>query len=160
MKADDIQIGGQHYKDMGIQPWEFFEANFTKEQFSAYLKMEIIAYLMRNKNGLEDILKAQHIIAKLVEVNSIADEKSIKVKKDCGCASCSCTKLITQLESFEFNAVLSELYQLEGQYIAVIIDEFERNTHMYASKLDFTKLTTGMNVKTIRETLENIKPCE
>ena len=26
--ADDIQVGGQHYKDMGIQPWAVMEAGF------------------------------------------------------------------------------------------------------------------------------------
>ena len=37
-KADAIQVGGNHYKDMGVQPWDLMEAALTKEEFVGFLK--------------------------------------------------------------------------------------------------------------------------
>ncbi len=69
-KADDLQIGGDHYKNMGVQPWKAMESWMTPEQFAGFLRGNAIKYLARcdAKGGLDDIKKARHYIDKLVEV--------------------------------------------------------------------------------------------
>lgn len=70
-KADDLQIGGDHYKNMGVQPWKAMESWLTPEQFAGFLRGNAIKYLARCdvKGGLDDIKKARHYIDKLVEVS-------------------------------------------------------------------------------------------
>ena len=36
VSANELQIGGQHYKEMGIQPWDVMEAVLTREEFIAW----------------------------------------------------------------------------------------------------------------------------
>ena len=69
-KADAIQVGGDHYKNMGVQPWKAMESWMTPEQFAGFLRGNAIKYLARCdvKGGLDDIKKAKHYIDKLVEV--------------------------------------------------------------------------------------------
>jgi hypothetical protein len=67
--ADDIQVGGQHYKSLGIQPWEVMEAVLSYEEFVGYLKGNIIKYGMRQGlKGSDDAQKAEHYRQKLQEV--------------------------------------------------------------------------------------------
>jgi hypothetical protein len=67
--ADDLQIGGQHYKDMGIQPWAVMEAVLTPEEWQGYLKGNVIKYGMRQgKKDSDDANKARHYALKLAEV--------------------------------------------------------------------------------------------
>lgn len=58
----DTQVGGSHYKDMKVQPWEAMEAWMTPEEYRGYHKGVAIAYLAReqSKGGDEDIEKAIH----------------------------------------------------------------------------------------------------
>lgn len=51
-RADDKQIGGSHYKEMGVQPWEAMESLLTFEEFIGFLKGNMIKYAMRQ--GLKD----------------------------------------------------------------------------------------------------------
>lgn len=69
-KADDLQVGGDHYKNMGVQPWKAMESWMTPEEFCGFLKGNSIKYLARcnSKGGVEDVKKARHYIDKLVEV--------------------------------------------------------------------------------------------
>ena len=69
-KADDLQVDGDHYKNMGIQPWKAMESWMTPEEFRGFLKGNSIKYLARcnSKGGVEDVKKARHYIDKLVEV--------------------------------------------------------------------------------------------
>lgn len=64
-KANDIQIGGTHYKGQPIQPWDYIAANNIP-----FLEGNAIKYLSRwrDKNGLEDVKKALHYVQKLIEV--------------------------------------------------------------------------------------------
>jgi hypothetical protein len=64
-RADDTQIGGSHYKDKTIQPWDYIIANDL-----GYLEGNVVKYISRwkNKNGVEDLKKAQHYLSKLIEV--------------------------------------------------------------------------------------------
>jgi hypothetical protein len=74
-KADGLQIGGDHYKNMGVQPWKAMESWMTPEQFAGFLRGNAIKYLARCdvKGGIDDIKKARHYIDKLVEVRDNDD---------------------------------------------------------------------------------------
>ncbi|BEV15117.1 DUF3310 domain-containing protein [Herbaspirillum sp. DW155] len=69
--AKDRQVGGSHYKDMALEPWEAIEKWMTPEQVRGYHKATAIAYLAREgaKGGDEDIAKAAHHLQRLVEIN-------------------------------------------------------------------------------------------
>ena len=68
--ADKIQIGGDHYKNVAVQPWAAMESWMTHEEFCGFLRGNAIKYLARcnSKGGIEDIRKAGHYIQKLIEV--------------------------------------------------------------------------------------------
>lgn len=63
-KAYEKQVGGNHYKDMSIQPMEYS----MKNKFNP-LQHTIIKYVSRYpfKNGLEDLHKAKHTLELLIE---------------------------------------------------------------------------------------------
>lgn len=64
-KPTDLQEGGNHYKDLSIQPVEFIHANKI-----GYLEGNVIKYVVRHrkKNGKEDLLKAKHYIDLLIQL--------------------------------------------------------------------------------------------
>lgn len=66
------QVGGDHYASKAVQPWDAMEAWMTKEAFAGYLHGNCIKYLARykDKNGIEDLKKCQHCLAKLIELES------------------------------------------------------------------------------------------
>lgn len=68
-KANELQVGGEHYRSMAVQPWDALEAWLTPEEFRGYQKGVAIAYLARErkKGGTQDIEKAMHHLMKLVE---------------------------------------------------------------------------------------------
>ena len=66
--ADERQVGGTHYKDMGIQPWAVMQAVLTREEWIGYLKGNVIKYGMRQgKKDSDDAEKAKHYAQKLLE---------------------------------------------------------------------------------------------
>jgi hypothetical protein len=69
---NEMQVGGSHYKDMPVQPWEVMEAVLTPEEFRGFLKGNVIKYSMRagRKEGSDDAGKAMHYKYKLQEVQS------------------------------------------------------------------------------------------
>ena len=69
MNADEIQVGGTHYKDMSVQPWTVMEAVLTPEEFIGFLKGNIIKYSMRQgRKDSDDGGKALHYLQKLEEM--------------------------------------------------------------------------------------------
>lgn len=73
MSADSKQVGGSHYKDMPIQPWEVMQTVLTKDEFVGFLKGNYIKYSMRagHKSGADaqqDADKARHYLEKLNEI--------------------------------------------------------------------------------------------
>ena len=64
MDSLKTQIGGDHYKDMAIQPIEFIVKNNLP-----YREANIIKYVVRHasKNGIEDLRKAEHYLHMLME---------------------------------------------------------------------------------------------
>lgn len=70
--ADDLQVGGSHYKDMPIQPWEIMEELLTPEEFIGFLRGNVLKYSLRagRKPGAnDDWQKAAHYMQKLREKN-------------------------------------------------------------------------------------------
>jgi hypothetical protein len=77
-RADDLQVSGNHYKDMAIQPWAVMESVLTREEFAGFLKGNIIKYSLRagRKDGSDDAGKARHYMMKLREVQDGANARS------------------------------------------------------------------------------------
>ncbi len=71
MSANDKQIAGSHYSKHGaIQHWDvvaLFDLDYFQGQITKYL------FRWKDKNGLEDLKKAQHFLEKYVEINSIRE---------------------------------------------------------------------------------------
>lgn len=72
--ADKTQVGGTHYLDLDIQPWDADQAWSTPDQFQGFLLLTAINYLARfnstapGKGGLLDVQKAIHTLQKLEQV--------------------------------------------------------------------------------------------
>lgn len=64
MSALDVQRGGDHYKNLSIQPVEFVMKNHM-----GFCEGNVVKYVTRwrNKGGLQDLDKAQHFIQFLIE---------------------------------------------------------------------------------------------
>ena len=63
--ALSVQEGGNHYKDLAIQPVEYIHVNNI-----SYMEGNVIKYVTRwrNKNGITDLRKARHYIDLLIEL--------------------------------------------------------------------------------------------
>lgn len=61
------QIGGDHYKGMKIQPFEYIHANSIP-----FAEGNVIKYVSRwrAKGGVEDLKKARHFLDLLIEAES------------------------------------------------------------------------------------------
>jgi hypothetical protein len=71
MKADEIQVGGDHYKTMAVQPWTVMQAVLTPEEFRGFLKGNILKYALRaGRKDSDDTGKLTHYIQKLKEVTA------------------------------------------------------------------------------------------
>ena len=68
--ARDKQIGGDHYKDMGVEPWDVVDTWPLEQRIGAY-RHGALKYLMRmgsKDEQLQEIKKCGHYIEKLIEV--------------------------------------------------------------------------------------------
>ena len=68
---DKIQIGGDHYKKLGVQPWDAMESWMSPALFTGFLLGNAIKYLARaGKKGdaIEDLRKSRHYLDKLIDV--------------------------------------------------------------------------------------------
>ena len=63
-------INPQHYQRGGVECIDAIEASMTEEAFKGFLKGNCIKYLYRyeNKNGAEDLKKAQWYLSRLLTV--------------------------------------------------------------------------------------------
>ena len=79
MSVNSIQIGGTHYKEMDIQPWDAMKAWMPKEAFEGYLRGAAIKYLARydRKGGIEDVRKARHYLDALIESMDGEQQKTV-----------------------------------------------------------------------------------
>jgi hypothetical protein len=66
MAANDKQVAGKHY-EKPIQHWDFVAANDLD-----YFQGQITKYVCRwkDKNGIQDLLKAQHFLEKYIELET------------------------------------------------------------------------------------------
>lgn len=64
MAAHDEQVGGNHYKQLAIQPSEYIYLNQL-----GWFEGNVVKYVTRHKvkNGVEDIKKAIHYLHLLME---------------------------------------------------------------------------------------------
>ncbi len=65
MNPLDKQVGGDHYKRLGIyQPWVVLSRWLTPEELKGAIKKDVLSYLCResDKGELEDMEKAQHTL--------------------------------------------------------------------------------------------------
>ena len=65
MSALDVQVGGGHYKDRGIQPVEYIHANDLD-----FFQGNVVKYVTRwrDKGGVQDLEKAAHYLAMYIEL--------------------------------------------------------------------------------------------
>ena len=70
--ALDVQVGGNHYKNMVIQPVEFCEKNKL-----SHLESNIVKRISRwrSKDGLKDLEKIKHEVDLLIELNGLRNAK-------------------------------------------------------------------------------------
>ena len=70
--ALDKQTGGNHYKDMAIQPAEYAEKNGW-----SLLEGNIVKYVSRwkKKGGLTDLQKIIHCAELIIEIHGIKENK-------------------------------------------------------------------------------------
>lgn len=66
-KPLDTQVGGNHYKDLAIQPVEYIFKNNI-----GYFEGCVIKYVTRwkNKGGVQDLEKAKHFLELLIELQN------------------------------------------------------------------------------------------
>ena len=71
MSALDTQVGGDHYKQMKIQPVEFICENNIP-----YCEANVIKYISRhrNKNGAQDVRKAIHYCEMILKMQYDAEQ--------------------------------------------------------------------------------------
>lgn len=65
LRADEIQVGGSHYKDLAIQPYTYCQQNNLN-----YMESCVIKYVTRHqdKGGAQDLDKAIHSLQMLKEM--------------------------------------------------------------------------------------------
>lgn len=70
--ALETQVGGDHYRDLAIQPIEFIVANDIP-----YREANVIKYVTRwrSKNGVEDLRKARHYLDMLIEEQNASNPR-------------------------------------------------------------------------------------
>ena len=74
-------VNPQHYQKGGVECIDAIEASMTEEAFKGFLKGNCIKYLYRyeNKNGAEDLKKAQWYLSRLL---TVLDDDQTKEKEE------------------------------------------------------------------------------
>lgn len=69
-KDDNVETkNNKQYTQLGIEPWDIMQADFTREEFIGFLKGNIIKYVLRRKGtDLQDAEKIEHYSRKLQEL--------------------------------------------------------------------------------------------
>ena len=71
----DKQIGGSHYKDFHIQPYEFISKNNL-----SFFQGNVVKYVCRylNKNGIEDLEKIkQYCDLEIKKIKDISEDTKV-----------------------------------------------------------------------------------
>jgi hypothetical protein len=75
-KAKARQVGGDHYKNMGVEPWDVVDTWPIDQRIGAY-RHGALKYLMRmgsKDENVQEIQKGIHYLEKLVEVLKERDD--------------------------------------------------------------------------------------
>lgn len=70
IKAKDKQIGGDHYKNMGVEPWDVVDTWSREQRIGAY-RAGALKYIMRMGSKdmeAQEVGKGIHYLEKLLEV--------------------------------------------------------------------------------------------
>ena len=74
-RANDMQFGGDHYKNMGVEPWDVVDT-WPREQRIGYYRGGALKYIMRmgakDESPIE-VEKGKHYMEKLLEVLNEAE---------------------------------------------------------------------------------------
>jgi hypothetical protein len=67
LAANSKQVGGEHYVNAPIQPWDYIAANDL-----GYFEGNVVKYVSRwkQKGGVADLQKAAHYLQKLIELQA------------------------------------------------------------------------------------------
>jgi hypothetical protein len=67
-KALDVQVGGDHYKKLKIQPIEYIHANQLP-----YCEANVVKYISRwrDKGGIKDLEKVKHYVDLIIELENL-----------------------------------------------------------------------------------------
>lgn len=76
-------VNPAHYQKGGVECIEAIEASMSPEAFKGFLKGNCIKYLYRyeNKNGSEDLKKAQWYLERLIDLKEYEEEKSTTIRE-------------------------------------------------------------------------------
>lgn len=74
MSSLNIQVGGNHYKEMPIQPIEYIMKNNI-----GFMEGNAIKYISRwrSKGGVEDLKKARHYLDMLIEFEEHSPDTTV-----------------------------------------------------------------------------------
>ena len=104
--ANAMQVGGRYYKQLPIEPWDYIAANGL-----GFFEGNIIKYITRaakTKNH-DDLLKAQHYLAKLLEITpSEQEERRLKLEPRVATDASSADDHVTPMESRSLRPVESQ----------------------------------------------------
>jgi len=72
---DNVNHPSHYQGSNGIETIECIEASMTTDAFKGYIKGNVIKYIMRyeNKNGVEDLFKAQWYLNRLIDIIETSD---------------------------------------------------------------------------------------
>lgn len=82
-KAKDTQVAGDHYKKMGVEPWDVVDTWPIEQRIGAY-RHGALKYLMRmgsKDQNAQEIAKGKHYMEKLLEVLREADDEQAALKQ-------------------------------------------------------------------------------
>lgn len=72
MSANDYMVAGDHYKKLGVEPWDVIDS-WPLEQRIGFYRGSALKYLMRlgsKDAAAQEAMKAKHYCEKLIEVFS------------------------------------------------------------------------------------------
>src|SRR5499433_2428230 len=101
--ANAMQVGGRHYKELPIEPWDYIASNGL-----GFFEGNIVKYITRaaTTKNRDDLLKAQHYLAKLLEITpSEQEERRPKLEPRVATDANSADDHVTDMESPSLKSV-------------------------------------------------------
>lgn len=108
MSALDVQVGGDHYRSMKIQPVEFVLANGI-----GFIEGCVIKYVSRwkSKGGVADLRKARHFLDMLIEhVDPAAEPTSDELLAEASALERRSNELRNRAYTLQRQTVIAAVY--------------------------------------------------